>query len=90
MNKLADKPFALIGVHGLGYEPQKLKDVMAKEKLNWRSIADPRVISVKWASRGTPAYYIFDAAGVIRYKWMGYPGVQAIDSALEELIQEVK
>jgi hypothetical protein len=90
VNKLADKPFALIGVHGLGYEPQKLKDVMAKEKLNWRSIADPRVISVKWASRGTPAYYIFDHKGVIRYKWMGFPGGKALDSALEGLVKEAE
>ena len=90
MKNLAEKPFALIGVHGLDYTPQKLKAVMEKEKLNWRSFADNRVINSRWASRGTPTYYIIDHKGVIRYKWMGYPGASAIDHALEKLIKEAE
>ena len=88
MKNLAEKPFALIGVHGLGYEPKKLKEVMVKEQLNWRSFADRRVISSIWSARSTPTYYIIDHKGVIRYKWMGYPGAKAIDDALEKLIKE--
>ena len=87
MKQLAEKPFALIGVHGNGYEPKKLKAVMEKEKLNWRSFADHGVIYSKWSSRGTPTYYIIDHKGVIRYKWLGYPGAKAIDGALEKLIK---
>ena len=90
MKNLAEKPFALIGVHGLAYEPKKLKEVMEKEKLNWRSFADQRVISAKWSARGTPTYYIIDHNGVIRYKWTGYPGAKAIDQALEKLIKEAE
>ena len=90
MKNLAEKPFALIGVHGLDYTPQKLKAVMEKEKLNWRSFSDHRVISSRWASRGTPTYYIFDHRGVIRFKWMGYPGAKAIDDALERLLREAE
>ena len=90
MNRLAEKPFALIGVHGNGYTPEKLKEVMAKEKLNWRSFADQRVIAPKWSSRGTPTYYIIDHAGVIRHKWVGYPGLQVLDSALENQIKEAE
>jgi hypothetical protein len=89
VKELAGKPFALLGVHGLAYEPKKLKAVMEKEKLNWRSFADQRVISAKWAARSTPAYYIFDHEGVIRYKWLGYPGAKAIDTALEKLLSSV-
>jgi hypothetical protein len=89
VKELAGKPFALLGVHGLAYEPKKLKAVMEKEKLNWRSFADQRVISAKWAARSTPAYYIFDHKGVIRYKWLGYPGAKAIDTALEKLLSSV-
>ena len=87
MKQLAEKPFALLGVHGLDYTPAKLKAVMLKEKLNWRSFADHRVINARWASRGTPTYYIIDHKGVIRYKWLGYPGAKAIDDALEKLIK---
>jgi len=90
VKELRGKPFALLGVHGLAYEPKKLKAVMEKEKLNWRSFADQRVISAKWAARSTPAYYIFDHRGVIRYKWLGYPGAKAIDSGLEKLIKEAE
>ena len=86
MKQLAEKPFALLGVHGLAYEPKKLKAVMEKEKLNWRSISS-RPVSVKWSARGTPTYYVIDAKGVIRYKWLGYPGAKAIDDALEKLIK---
>lgn len=87
MNQLAKKPFALLGVHGNAYEPKKLKQVMEKEKLNWRSFADRRVISAKWSARGTPTYYVIDHKGVIQRKWIGYPGAKAIDSALEKLIK---
>lgn len=88
MKNLANKPFALIGVHGFGYEPKKLKAVMEKEKMNWRSFADRGAIFSKWSGRSTPGYYIIDHKGVIRFKWVGYPGAKAIDSALEKLLQE--
>ena len=89
MNQLAEKPFALLGVHGLDYAPAKLKQVMNKEKLNWRSFADPGTIYAKW-NAGTPTYYVIDHKRVIRYKWIGYPGAKAIDAALETLIQEAE
>jgi len=89
VNQLAGKPFALLGVHGFDYPPKKLKEVMAKEKLNWRSLSS-RAIAVQWSARGTPTYYIFDHKGVIRFKWSGYPGAKAIDTALEKLIQEAE
>ena len=90
MKNLAEKPFALIGVHGFGYEPKKLKQVMEKEKMNWRSFADRGIIFSKWSSRGTPSYYVIAHKGVLRYKWMGYPGAKAIDTALEKLIGEAE
>ena len=88
MKQLAGKPFALLGVHGFDYAPNKLKAVMEKEKLNWRSFSS-RAIAAKWSARGTPTYYVVDHKGVIRYKWVGYPGAKAIDAALEKLIKEI-
>ena len=89
MNRLAGKPFALLGVHANDYAPKKLKEVMDNEKLNWRSLSS-RSISVKWSARGTPAYYVIDPKGVIRYTWSGYPGAKAIDAALEKSIQQAE
>ena len=72
------------------YEPAKLKEVMEKEKLTWRSTAVDDTIVEKWNSPGTPVYYVLDPAGVIRFKWVGYPGEHALDAALERLIAEAE
>ena len=58
--------------------------------MNWRSIADDGTVADKWNQPGTPLYYVLDPQGVIRYKWSGYPGEQALDAALEKLIEEAE
>jgi hypothetical protein len=89
VKRLADKPFVLLGVHGLDYAPEKLAEVMAKENLEWRSWTS-RATANKWSARGIPTFYVIDAKGVIRAKWVGYPGAKAIDGALERLIEETE
>ncbi|HXI53328.1 MAG TPA: hypothetical protein VNH84_17560 [Candidatus Saccharimonadales bacterium] len=89
MKQLAGKPFALLGVHGLDYAPKKLKEVMEKEKLNWRSFSS-RAVATMWSARGTPTYYLIDPSGMIRFKWVGYPGMKTLDAALEGLLKEVE
>ena len=61
-----------------------------REKLNWRSFDDDGTIANEWNAPGTPAYFIIDHRGVIRHKWVGPPGEEAIDAALEPLIQEAE
>jgi hypothetical protein len=73
-----------------GDDANKVKAVMVKEELNWRSFVDEGAIAEKWKPAGTPTFYIIDAKGVIRYKWAGAPGAKAIDTALEKLIAEVE
>jgi peroxiredoxin len=90
VTKLKDKPFALVGVNTNNPDPKKLKAVMTKEKLNWRSVAARDSIKEKWGFGGTPAYYIIDPKGVIRYKWVGSPGEKAIDKGLAKLIREAE
>jgi hypothetical protein len=77
------------------YNPTRLKEVMDKEKLNWRSFADVNApnansgpICSKWNLRGTPTLYVLDHKGVIRYKWLGSPGEKVIDEALNKLLRE--
>jgi peroxiredoxin len=88
VKNLEKKPFALIGVNVVGHEPMKLKEVMVKEQLNWRSWAS-RAVGAKW-NAATPTYYVIDHHGVIRNKWVGSPGERAIDTALEKLIHEAE
>ena len=90
MKKLEEKPFALIGVNTNTSEASKLKAIMDKEKLNWRTFAVGDTIKDRWNNPGTPLYYVIDHKGMIRYKWFGSPGEKAIDTALEELIKEAK
>jgi hypothetical protein len=80
----------MIGVNTNSADPKKLKAIMEKEKLNWRSFASPDV-AVKW-NASTPGYYVIDHNGVIRHKWVGNtgPGEKAIDMALEKLIREAE
>lgn len=68
----------------------KLKDVMTKEKLNWRSFTGKQAINRQWNLPATPTYYVIDHQGVIRYKWVGSPGETAMDSALQMLIQRAE
>jgi peroxiredoxin len=94
VQKMEAKPFALIGINTNGYKPDKLKDVMDKEKLNWRSFSDPGSyqsgVAKRWNLRGTPTLFVLDHKGVIRYKWLGSPGEKAIDAALEKLVKEAE
>src|ERR671930_2640781 len=96
VKKLEDKPFALIGINTNGYDAKKLKEVMDKEKLNWRSFVDARTksglgaISTKWNLVGTPTVYLLDHKGGIRHKWLGGPGEKALDAAIDKLIKEAE
>jgi hypothetical protein len=98
---MVGKPFALLGVNTNGYTPDKLRQVMDKENLPWRSFADPRdakdkdatsrgPITESWSLEGTPTLYLLDHRGVIRYHWLGSPGEKALGAALARLLKEVE
>ena len=92
MKKLKDKPFALVGIHIGGLNAKQLKEVMAKEKLYWRSFVDAGnagagPIAKKWNLSATPTLNVIDHKGVIRYKWAGAPGEKVLHAALDKLIK---
>ena len=96
VSKLADKPFAVIGVNISEPNPAALKKVVEKHNLTWRSFSDPPTsaglgrIAKKWKVAGTPTIYLIDHKGVIRHKWVGGARANLIDNAVEKLIQEVE
>jgi hypothetical protein len=60
---LKDKPFALIGIHIGGLNTKRLKEVMEKNKLIWRSFVDAGnagagPIATKWNLSATPTFYV--------------------------------
>src|SRR5438270_11759277 len=85
------KPFVVLGVNTNGYNPAKLKEVMQKEDIPWRTFADnDRKISGAWKLQGTPTMYVVDHKGVIREFWLGNPGATRIEQRVEELVKEAE
>ena len=80
----------MIGVNINRHEPKALKEVMTKEKINWRTFADQGKITQQWSSPPTPTFYVLDSKGIIRHKWVGHPGEKVIDAALHKLIRELE
>src|SRR5215472_8187215 len=87
---MENKPFVLLGINS---DPSKdfLKKVIADEKMTWRSWWDggntQGPIAKKWNIRGWPTLYVVDHKGIIRHKWVGSPGEQTMDKALEKLVK---
>jgi hypothetical protein len=91
---LQDKPFALVGIHIGGLNALRLKEVMEKNQLTWRSFVDAGnagagPIATKWNLSATPTFYLLDHEGVIRYRWAGAPGETVMNAALDKLIKAV-
>jgi len=93
VQKMESKPFALLGINS---DPSKdfLKKVIADEKMTWRSWWDGGStggpIASKWNVHGWPTLYVLDHKGVIRHKWMGSPGDEVLDKAIEKLVKEAE
>jgi hypothetical protein len=93
VKKMEGKPFVLIGVNGDDNDPE-LKAKNEKEQITWRSFKNARPggapIADEWGLQGWPTLYLIDHKGVIRHKWLGSPGDQVIDQAVEELVKEAE
>jgi len=94
VKKMADKPFALVGVNS-DKDLKALKPVLEEEKITWRSfwngeegVGGP--ISKEWNVRGWPTLYVIDHKGVIRHKFLGSPGDEKLDAAIEKLVAEAE
>ena len=91
VERLRDKPFALIGVNS-DIDKKELKKRMEKEKITWRSFwAGPDnvdgPIPTAWNVKGWPTVYVIDAKGVIRAR---YCRGKKLDEMVDRLLAEVK
>ena len=94
VKKMADKPFALVGVNS-DSDLKELKEVLEKENITWRSFwngpnGTGGPISTEWHVQGWPTLYVIDHKGVIRYKWVGSPGDKVMDESIEKLVKEAE
>lgn len=87
VNKLKDKPFALLGVN-LDNTKEQCKKVEQEKNINWRSWFDGRggAIAKKYNIQFLPTIYVLDHKGVIRYKGVRE---QAMDDAVDTLLKEM-
>ncbi len=88
VKRLEGKPFALLGVNS---DPKaKLKQVLKKENMTWRSWWDggdtSGPIASQWNVRGWPTIYVLDHKGVIRFKG---PREKQLDAAVDQLLAEM-
>jgi len=91
VEKLKDKPFALIGVNS-DTDKEKLKKRMTEEKITWRSFwngpdGTEGPIAKAWNVHGWPTIYVLDAKGTIRFKNLRGP---QLEKAVEELLKEME
>jgi hypothetical protein len=89
VQKLTDKPFALLGVNLNRFTAEELKKATDEEQLNWRSFADPGEINAKWNAQ-PQTFYVIDSKGIIANKWVGSPSATVLEAALEKLIQQAE
>jgi thiol-disulfide isomerase/thioredoxin len=91
VEKQKGKPFALVSVSA-DEDKAALTDFLKTDKMPWDHWWDgskgPVVKMFK--VRAFPTLYLIDAKGVVRKKWVGSPGNEAIDKAVEELVAEAQ
>ncbi|RMH03805.1 MAG: TlpA family protein disulfide reductase [Planctomycetota bacterium] len=90
VQKLADKPFALVGVNS-DESPQRLRQAMEKNDITWPSFFDGGMIggpiATRWRVTGWPTIYVLDADGVIRARDLRG---EALAEKVLELLKEIE
>lgn len=87
VEKLKDKPFALVGVN-TDQNAEVVKKGMEKHKVTWRSFLDGQggPICKTWNINSFPTIMMLDKKGVIRFK--GLYEDKEIEEAIEKLLAE--
>lgn len=84
-----DKPFVLLSVSA-DNDQETLTKFLEKEPMPWDHWFDGRggKVAKTFRVQAFPTLYLIDHAGVIRHKWVGNPGNDKLDKAVEDLVKE--
>ncbi|MFK7766217.1 MAG: TlpA family protein disulfide reductase [Mariniblastus sp.] len=90
VKKLADKPFAIIGVNSDG-DLDEIRKITKAKNISWRSFWNgpngaSGPISTQWNVSSWPTLYLIDAEGKIRFK--NLHGAE-MDDAITKLMAEI-
>ncbi len=93
VKKLADKPFVLVGINS-DSDRDRIKERVKEEKTTWKSFWDggstSGPIASAWNVEGWPTLFILDHEGVIHHKFLGFPGEQKFDGAIDKLLKKAE
>jgi serine/threonine protein kinase/thiol-disulfide isomerase/thioredoxin len=93
VSRLADKPFALIGVNS-DKDRKALAPILAREKISWRSFWNggntDGPISTAWGIDRWPTLFLIDQKGVVKQKWVGSLPAPVLDKAIDDLVLQVQ
>ncbi len=89
VERLKDKPFALLSVN-VDDEKATLVEFLGKDKMPWGHWFDGAKgpLSKTFKITAFPTMYLIDAKGVVRKKWIGSPGDEVMDKAIDELVAD--
>lgn len=89
VKKLDGKPFVLLSVSA-DNDKATLTSFIEKEPMPWAHWwAGPESAVLKtFRIKAFPTMYLIDAKGVVRKKWVGSPGNDVLDKAVEDLVKE--
>ena len=89
VERLKDKPFALLGINSDG-TAEELKKILAENGITWRQAVDGSTegpLATQWNVNGWPTIYVLDAKGVIRHRYLRG---QELEDAVVKLIAEAE
>ena len=89
VEKNKDKPFVLVSV-SVDDEKETLTKFLEKEKMpwiHWWDNGQETAVMKKYRVRAFPTLYLIDHTGIVKQKWVGNPGNDKIDAAVEELVK---
>jgi len=92
VKKMEGKPFVLIGVNS-DQTRAIAKQATVTEKLTWRSFYAGQgggEAAKTYQVQGWPSLFLIDHKGVIKQKWVGSPGNEVLDKAVEKLVDDAK
>jgi thiol-disulfide isomerase/thioredoxin len=89
VKKLKDKPFLLVSVSA-DDKKETLTEFLEKEAMPWTHWWDNGPASAvlkKYRVKAFPTLFLIDHNGVIKEKWVGNPGNDKLDKAVEDAVQ---
>ncbi len=90
MQRLADKPFTLLGIDTSDGKRAQCAPRLAAEGVTWRNAIDDErdpTLAECWNVRTVPRLFLLDKQGVIRKRWLGPPPEAELERALDELLK---